>query len=492
MLVLARSIKNAFAPINRIPPEVLSLLPDYCSTGKLVALTHVCRSWREVFISRTSLWTFLDCTNLDRTRTYLERSKTSPLEIRLEKRRLDISYDAFQLIIPHIGRLKALTLSAPPRSIIQHTKHLVSPASLLEKLEIRVRGTEAAVVEDTLFDGILQSLRELRLSGVVTDLPWQNLPNLTTFHFRQISNNNNNISVTRLLDLFEGAPLLCEIKLVDSLPDSSNAPAERLVSLPRLRLLRICDSSVLSVLLNHLRIPVGALVALEFAYCDDSPQFLDWLPRSLDNLGNISQIPSIHLTYTSGVTLWFEAPSGGLSMVGTWYGEGSPPLIAEHQVLWSLNRFPISTTESLTIAQCDVPVCPKTEESAAYQTLLLMNNIRTLTLVDCLNLPFIFALDPNKNTSNTVVCPKLEKLVLYTQEQTDETCTEELLEMAMERASRGAKLPTLVIDCSQELLPEDKVSELKSHVSHVERQLGDEPPGWDTIPGDIGHFGWWD
>ena len=29
MLGLVRSLKNSFAPINRIPPEILSLIPDY-------------------------------------------------------------------------------------------------------------------------------------------------------------------------------------------------------------------------------------------------------------------------------------------------------------------------------------------------------------------------------------------------------------------------------------------------------------------------------
>jgi hypothetical protein len=59
VLRLVRSMKNSLAPINRVPPEILSLIPDYCCEDDmdrdLVALTHVCRSWRDTFISRSSL-----------------------------------------------------------------------------------------------------------------------------------------------------------------------------------------------------------------------------------------------------------------------------------------------------------------------------------------------------------------------------------------------------------------------------------------------------
>ncbi|KAF9650820.1 hypothetical protein BDM02DRAFT_3092410, partial [Thelephora ganbajun] len=80
---LFRSTKNTFAPINRIPPDVLSLIPDYWERQDmgedLIALTHVCRDWREIFTSRPSLWTHLACADADKTRLYIERSRFLPL-----------------------------------------------------------------------------------------------------------------------------------------------------------------------------------------------------------------------------------------------------------------------------------------------------------------------------------------------------------------------------------------------------------------------------
>ena len=62
---MARLVKNTFAPINRAPPEDLSLIPYHRETdpGESIRLTRVCRSWREMFVPRASLWTFLDCAN---------------------------------------------------------------------------------------------------------------------------------------------------------------------------------------------------------------------------------------------------------------------------------------------------------------------------------------------------------------------------------------------------------------------------------------------
>ena len=59
VLRLVRSWKNGMAPINRIPPEILSLVPDfldmYHRDQATITLTHVCQAWREVFVSRPSL-----------------------------------------------------------------------------------------------------------------------------------------------------------------------------------------------------------------------------------------------------------------------------------------------------------------------------------------------------------------------------------------------------------------------------------------------------
>jgi len=235
VLSLVLSLKNSFAPINRIPPEVLSLILNYCDKDDkdrdLIALTHVCHGWRDMFISRSSLWTQLDFMNDDKTRTYIQRSKSSPLEIYLESSEenpyLD---DTFFLVIPHHFRLKSLTIRADdlPEAIGILDCH----APLLQVLDISLTCPHPPVLDSALFNGDFSSLRELTLGGVITPLPWSNLANLTIFNLKSCRPGHD--FVTRLLDFFECAPLLHTIILEDSIPKSSDAPPDRIVPLPHL------------------------------------------------------------------------------------------------------------------------------------------------------------------------------------------------------------------------------------------------------------------
>ena len=477
VLTMAQSIKNTFAPINRVPPEILSLIPDYCETEKeLIRMTHVCRGWREIFTSCASLWTVLDCTNSHKTNVYIQRSRGAPLEVSLEIRDHTRHHDiSFFLMLPHIVRLKALTLHGPKDSILGLIKYLgPSPAPLL-KLDIRVYGTHCAAVENIFFDRSFSSLRELRLSFVLTDLPWKNLSNLTTFHFEHVQ-----VTVTQLLDFFERAPLLCEIQLWGSLLSPSNAPAERVLSIPRLRSLRINGEPVHSILLNHLLIPNGAFVRQEF-HPSSTPSIPDYLPRSLDNLGNLSHITSIILRLDSGIFMCFKGPSGGLDIVCTWTDSDLDPPELGDQILRFLNKFRTSTTESLEITEYHVSGHPDIKESGTYQTLLPMNNLRTLTLTRCVIHSFLLALNPNRNASNTVVCPKLEELVLYTPYSPaiqDGSCIDGLLEMVKERASWGAKLSAIVIDCPSKFISAEKMLDLRRYASRVEHIPDDSDSDW--------------
>ena len=491
VLSLVRSMKNTFAPINRVPQGILSLVPDYCDTDKeLVALTHVCRGWRERFISCPSLWSFLDCANVEKTRAYLERSKTHLLEVQLGREEsASFLKDALLLTVPHLGRLETLSLYGSSDDLLQLTKYSGSPAPLLEKLKLTSARAETLVIQGAIFDGHLPSLHELRLSGVITNLVWGNLSNLRTFDLRQVA--GDKISMTQLLDLFEHAPLLRKIQLRDAFPNSSDAPPGRVVSLSQLKFLTIVAQPVHSILLNHLLIPTDLSLSQCFDLSDDKSPIPDYLPKTLETLGNVSCVTSITLSFDPGMFLRVEGPSGSHCMFGNWCGVGPSPSIVDSRVLQSLTLFRISTVERLAITEYSASPPAKTEKSPVYLTLLLMNNLRTLTLIDCLNLPFVFALNPNRNPSRTVVCPKLEELVLYIMDKDkDWSCIDELLEAVKERASRGSKLPAITIVCPEEFLPAKQVLKLKEHVSRVEYRLDDVAPGWDAIPTDVDYTGY--
>ena len=124
VLCLLRSMQNTFAPINRIPPDILSLIPDYRERLRywdrwdadrgVVSLAYVCRGRKEVFTSRSSLRTHLDCKNSYKTDAYIERLRTLPLEApAVHSDHTSFSNDAPLGLAPHTNRFGSLSLYLP-------------------------------------------------------------------------------------------------------------------------------------------------------------------------------------------------------------------------------------------------------------------------------------------------------------------------------------------------------------------------------------------
>ena len=145
---------------------------------------------------------------MDKTRVYLERSKTSPIDLQIRRRGLSPG-DPFLEIDPRaISRLKSLNLDGTPENFQDTSARLSHPAPLLETLTILVESLYTTrrypAVTTELFDGDLSSLRELNLYCVRTELPWRNMVNLTSFKLCWTP--PGEVSITQLLDFFESAP----------------------------------------------------------------------------------------------------------------------------------------------------------------------------------------------------------------------------------------------------------------------------------------------
>ena len=113
-----------------------------------------------------------------------------------------------------------------------------------------------------------------------------------------------------------------------------------------------------------------------------------------------------------------------------------------------------------------------------------MNHLRTLTLAECDNLPFICALNPEKDDSGTVACPNLEELILYIREP-DWFYIFELKEMASGRTRRYVKRPALTIIGLGKTLPWE-VFTLNGYFPCIEYKADAEPPARGAPPGDGG------
>ena len=486
ILSLIRTVENSLAPINRIPPEVFSLIPEYWSHAEmdenLISLTHVCRGWREALISRPWLWARLDCTNIAKTHAFIQRAKGSPLEISLCSH-LGTVYlqNVFSLVIPKIMRFTSISIVGSGdivgfrdlfRNLPKRSAHLIPS---LEELRIDLTCNPAPALDNVLHDVNLSLLRTLSLGGVITSLPWKNLQNLTAFDLRFAP--NGIVTVTKLLDFFINAPHLNTTTL-HSLPSSSDALHGRIVSLSNLREFTIIADPKHSILLNHLSIPAGVSLILKFRFADNKPQFCEYLPRNLGQLENIASITAVNIRFDGEeISLRLHGKCGELYMF-CHRKDGS--VVRDRGDPRCLVPFNLSETRTLTIMKHEIPTPTEPARSAPFKLLARTMSLRTITLTQCNNLPFILALDPGQNPSEQLLCPNLEKLVLYVGEQDCFNITE-LINMAKGRALKGARLRVMTIVSLGEFVPGKEAFKLRAYVAHVEYRFEEKPPKWDDI-----------
>ena len=392
--------------------------------------------------------------DVDKTRVYLERSKASPIDVSLTCLRKPF----FQVVPCAIGRLKSLSVEATPGTLQDITVHLSRPAPLLEKLSIRGNHRpfqqRNPTLTSALFNGDLSSLHELHLEFVRTGLPWRNMVNLTSFRLANTS--PGEVTVKQLLDFFEGAPRLRKVDIYH-VSLAPGAPNGRLVSLACLKEMEIIGRKLPSPLLDHLLIPAEAELTIEVDFINPLTQ--DDLPRSLSNLGNFSNFTTIDLCGDRSYPyIQFSGPNVHVKMMTRIYGADDACSLFE-----SLAQFDTSRAERLTID------CGKflSSDPGPYQALLPMKDLRTLTLYLCESLPaFISALHPKIGSSEVVICPKLEELVI---EHRDPHMITNVIGMVAARASGGAKLKSVEMVNRLDLVyPQIDVMELKKHVLHVE------------------------
>ena len=112
-----------------------------------------------------------------------------------------------------------------------------------------------------------------------------------------------------------------------------------------------------------------------------------------------------------------------------------------------------------------------------------MNNLRALILINCDIVPFARALDPKKTASNLVLCSDMGELVLHGR-SLDRFHLEPLIDMAMNRASGGAKLLSFKFADLGGQGSKEELLKLREHVSRVECWVEQLPPAWDDIPSE--------
>ena len=213
-----REWMNSLLPINRLPLEVLSLIPTHLpSQGDRFRATFVCRRWRKTLLQHAGLWSRLSLSKGEvYVKTLLERVKGSPLSI------LASGVDpvcTISLLPPYTKQITSLGFVSSSWADIQ-TFSEIGSLPLLRSLTINaVRETvinpddpDTYVMTMTppsqpLFNGAVNlKLFRLRSEGSAF-LSHFVFPNLTSFEL-SVAASEEKFHCSQLLDFLEASPML--------------------------------------------------------------------------------------------------------------------------------------------------------------------------------------------------------------------------------------------------------------------------------------------
>ncbi|KAG9099289.1 hypothetical protein FS749_001606 [Ceratobasidium sp. UAMH 11750] len=252
------------AHINRLPLEVLSLI--FSVTFKLYVdsiegkpygpyhypnlLSSVCTYWRRVVIATPVLWSHVDLKNFAQAKTYFQRSKNSPLHVRLARppNKGSISRPANEDTIPrniksllatHASRFSSFALSAQPAGVT-NTLSILLPQlmeDVLEDLALQIQtgeGDECSILGEKL-KKLFKALRTLYLEGFflqLCDITCRNLVELSL-----VDPQSGRESAAELAHLLNSNPGLRSVKLRGFTCDALNNPED--IHMPSLRTLEV-------------------------------------------------------------------------------------------------------------------------------------------------------------------------------------------------------------------------------------------------------------
>ena len=211
-LATIREWMNSLIPINRVPSDVLSLIPTHLPSQKdRFRVSFVCRHWRRTFLQNARLWYHLSLSKGEvYVKTLLERVKGSPLTILAGC--MD-PVETVTLLPPYTNQITELEFANSLWADIQRFSEIISgPLPLLRILNVNVVQGISRDGPDTmtppsqpLFNGAVDlKIFRLRSEGSAF-LSHFVFPNLTSF---ELSVASGEFHCSQLLDFLEALPML--------------------------------------------------------------------------------------------------------------------------------------------------------------------------------------------------------------------------------------------------------------------------------------------
>ncbi|KAF8076063.1 hypothetical protein FPV67DRAFT_395858 [Lyophyllum atratum] len=283
-MIALKSHLNLLAPISRLPTEILhyifSLRVRHCldsfrmsimsvtrspiNTLAWIAVTHVCRRWRETVINDPNLWTQVSPSESSWATEMLLRSHHQPLFVKADLFDLHSDgVDAAILVLQELSRIRELTLVIPNANVVG--AKLIQPAPILHSFAVRVfRPFTSPSLQEPFLAGTAPCLRRLSLENcqIPRDSPFLN--QLT--HLR-LADSQLMLDMAQFLAILRDLDNLMELFItnITLMAPLSEVQVEIMVpvTLPRLVTLTVTDFP--TIFLRKLHLPSSPDMHLAFS-----------------------------------------------------------------------------------------------------------------------------------------------------------------------------------------------------------------------------------
>ena len=424
------------APFANLPPELLLAITAFTDRSTIFRLAAVCRYWHDVLTGTATLWTYIDCRNESRTSILLQRSKSSPIDVAIDR----YVPAAISLIARHTHRMRSIDLNLPSRQFGDIRPLLNGLAPILKTMRMRRRGEVSPPGSyppcNSFFQGKFPALRTLHLEGYPL-FHTQSAPTMTGGLTTLVLDNRLYHDRRDLLEYLEHCKNLVHLR-IDLPVLGGTVPASRVVSLPNLTELRSVRSALTAF--HNLSFPPSTDLIIGprcRVHPEGYPLATVWERDGLSQILELRAIRSVRMTFDvsncmvalSGPHLLFmEDVKADTSRHNSFYSD----------YLDSFQSLPITTTEVFRFIQPPQrPFTGTLQLQSCTRLLLQMPKLTRIFLDASVALFFVRALEP---VDGQVPCPKLQALVVIPREGREDYLRNGLITLSNQRKDRGCPL----------------------------------------------------
>ncbi|KDR85147.1 hypothetical protein GALMADRAFT_260847 [Galerina marginata CBS 339.88] len=266
--------RNTFAPVSRLPPEMLCRIFYFASQdlerGPLhwIKVSHVCHEWRDVAVNSPSLWTNLPLSNARWTEEMLSRSRMADLTVTgdfLTPYYRKFPTETISSALRQASRIRHLSLKVTYPDVIQGLlSELPQCAPNLESLCIHQASTTeyCEILENVLCQA--DRLHRLEITGCKINWDchlWSSLTSLKIHNTPPTSKP----TTTQLWNAFKRMPNLESMDLQRTLPmpEDSPQPREKLFFAHLQKLTVISSTPEVQMLLEGISFRPTVVIKLE-------------------------------------------------------------------------------------------------------------------------------------------------------------------------------------------------------------------------------------